>query len=89
MTTARARRFMVRNLKALADADGARRRRARLFLLDLDDNYEWNHGMNIRMGLYAVDKDDPTKRRVARSGRRLRTIARWHVLPDALVLEIT
>jgi beta-glucosidase len=30
------------------------------------DNYEWNHGMNIRMGMYAVDMNDPSKRRTAR-----------------------
>ena len=37
------------------------------FVWTLTDNYEWNHGMSIRMGLYAVDKDDPQKTRVARS----------------------
>lgn len=31
------------------------------------DNYEWNHGMGIGLGLYAVDPHDPTKRRVPRS----------------------
>lgn len=31
------------------------------------DNYEWNHGMNVKMGLYAVDPKDPSKRRQARS----------------------
>lgn len=36
------------------------------FYWTLIDNYEWNHGMDIRMGLYAVDEDDPTKARVAR-----------------------
>jgi len=38
------------------------------FYWSLMDNYEWNHGMDIRMGLYAVDRDDPTKTRTARSG---------------------
>lgn len=32
----------------------------------LMDNYEWNHGADIRLGLYAVDKDDPQKTRRAR-----------------------
>ena len=32
----------------------------------LMDNYEWNHGMTIRMGLYAVDPMDPMKQRKAR-----------------------
>jgi beta-glucosidase/6-phospho-beta-glucosidase/beta-galactosidase len=34
----------------------------------LMDNYEWSHGMGVRMGLYAVDKNDPAKVRHARSG---------------------
>jgi beta-glucosidase/6-phospho-beta-glucosidase/beta-galactosidase len=36
------------------------------FYWSLMDNYEWNHGMDVRMGLYAVDKDDPQKVRRAR-----------------------
>jgi beta-glucosidase len=36
------------------------------FYWTLTDNYEWNHGMNIRMGLYAVDANDPMKVRTAR-----------------------
>lgn len=32
----------------------------------LMDNYEWNHGMNVKMGLYAVDPNDPQKTRRAR-----------------------
>ncbi|GMV40284.1 MAG: beta-glucosidase [Myxococcales bacterium] len=38
------------------------------FYWTLLDNYEWNHGMGIRMGLFAVDPDDPVKARVARKG---------------------
>jgi beta-galactosidase len=37
------------------------------FVWTLMDNYEWNHGMSIRLGVYAVDKNDPQKTRVARS----------------------
>jgi beta-glucosidase/6-phospho-beta-glucosidase/beta-galactosidase len=37
------------------------------FYWTLMDNYEWNHGMSIRLGLYAVDKNDPTKARTART----------------------
>lgn len=36
------------------------------FYWTLMDNYEWNHGMDIRMGLYAVDPEDEAKARVAR-----------------------
>jgi beta-galactosidase len=32
----------------------------------MTDNYEWNHGMTIKLGLYAVDRDDATKARKPR-----------------------
>jgi len=38
------------------------------FYWTLMDNYEWNHGMDLRFGLYAVSKDDPEKRRTPRTG---------------------
>jgi beta-glucosidase/6-phospho-beta-glucosidase/beta-galactosidase len=36
------------------------------FYWTLMDNYEWNHGMDIRMGLYGVDPMDPSKTRLKR-----------------------
>ena len=33
----------------------------------LMDNYEWSHGMNVRMGIYGVDKTDATKARHPRA----------------------
>jgi beta-galactosidase len=59
-------RFLVQNLAAVqrAIAEGADVRG--YFYWTLMDNYEWNHGMGVRMGLYAVEASDPTKRRVAR-----------------------
>ena len=30
------------------------------------DNYEWNHGFNMRFGLFGIDPKDPTKKRTAR-----------------------
>jgi len=58
--------YLVRHLTWLSRAihDGADVRG--YFYWTLMDNYEWNHGMDIRMGLYAVDKDDPTKARKPR-----------------------
>lgn len=58
--------FLVRHLTWVSRAirDGADIRG--YFYWSLLDNYEWNHGMGMRFGLYAVDKDDPTKARVAR-----------------------
>jgi beta-glucosidase/6-phospho-beta-glucosidase/beta-galactosidase len=79
-------RFLVRNLKALGEAiqDGADVRG--YFYWTLMDNYEWNHGMNVRMGLYAVSKDDPLKIRSARQAVPIYgEIAQFRVLSDALV----
>jgi beta-glucosidase len=36
------------------------------FYWSLLDNYEWNHGMDLPTGLYAVDPHDPQKTRTAR-----------------------
>jgi beta-glucosidase/6-phospho-beta-glucosidase/beta-galactosidase len=36
------------------------------FYWTLMDNYEWNHGMTFKMGMYAVDPNDATKKRTAR-----------------------
>jgi beta-glucosidase/6-phospho-beta-glucosidase/beta-galactosidase len=37
------------------------------FYWTLMDNYEWNHGMTIKLGMYAVDPMDPQKTRKARN----------------------
>ena len=37
------------------------------FYWTLMDNYEWNHGMNIKMGMYAVDPNDAQKTRKPRN----------------------
>lgn len=61
-----AARYLVRNVSALQDAvQGGADVRGYMYWT-LTDNYEWNHGMDVRMGLYAVDKDDPTKARAPR-----------------------
>lgn len=58
--------FLVRHLTWLARAlrDGANVRG--YFYWTLMDNYEWNHGMDLRMGLYGVSNDDPGKARAPR-----------------------
>lgn len=58
------------------------------FYWTLTDNYEWNHGMNVKAGLYAVDPNDPQKKRVPRQtvdvyGR----IAQAHGVPSDLAKE--
>ncbi|MFC1889552.1 glycoside hydrolase family 1 protein [Thermodesulfobacteriota bacterium] len=37
------------------------------FYWSLFDNFEWNHGMTRPLGLYAVDPEDPLKRRIPRA----------------------
>jgi beta-glucosidase/6-phospho-beta-glucosidase/beta-galactosidase len=37
------------------------------FYWTLMDNYEWNHGMTIKLGMYAVDPMDPQKTRKPRN----------------------
>ncbi|MBL8950024.1 MAG: glycoside hydrolase family 1 protein [Myxococcaceae bacterium] len=58
--------FLVRHVTWLQRAarDGADVRG--YFYWTLIDNYEWNHGMDIRMGLWAVDPMDVTKARAKR-----------------------
>lgn len=37
------------------------------FYWSLLDNYEWNHGMNMKFGLYAIEPLDPHKKRRAKA----------------------
>jgi beta-galactosidase len=59
-------RFLVEHLQRVLRAreDGADVRG--YYYWSLVDNYEWNHGMGQRFGLFAVDPDDPAKPRTAR-----------------------
>jgi beta-galactosidase len=52
----------------------------------LMDNYEWNHGADIRLGLYAVDKNDPQKvRRARKSAPAYRRIIQARDIPADLM----
>lgn len=77
--------FLVRHLRYVKEAveDGADVRS--YFWWSLMDNYEWNHGMGQRFGLYAVDPEDPMKKRVARPiVQTYRRIIEERDLPDDL-----
>ncbi len=55
------------------------------FYWTLMDNYEWNHGTNWRMGLYAVDPADSTKARTARKSVPVyRKIIEANAIPQEL-----
>jgi len=84
----RGERFLVEHLAWVARAirDGADVRG--YFWWTLLDNYEWNHGMAIRMGLYAVDAADPSKTRVARRSVPVyRRIAEANAIPEDLLAQ--
>jgi beta-galactosidase len=58
------------------------------FFWSLTDNYEWNHGMAMRFGLYAVDSLDPKKPRTARGAvADYRAITRARDVPADLVTK--
>jgi len=79
-------RFLVRNLKAVAEAIDHGADVRGYFYWTLTDNYEWNHGMGWRMGLYAVDSDDPKKPRTPRQGASIYgQISKFGVLPNSLI----
>ncbi len=59
-------RCIVRHLTWLARAMDQGVRVDGYFYWTLMDDYEWNQGANVPMGLFAVDKYDPAKTRVPR-----------------------
>ncbi|MBX5484430.1 MAG: glycoside hydrolase family 1 protein [Myxococcaceae bacterium] len=55
------------------------------FYWTLMDNFEWNHGMDVRMGMFSVNKDDPEKKRTSRRlAEAYGRIARENRVPDDL-----
>jgi beta-glucosidase/6-phospho-beta-glucosidase/beta-galactosidase len=73
-------RFLVPHLEALTDAIDAGADVRGYHLWSLIDNYEWNHGMGLRFGAYAVD--DVTKARTMREiGSTYAEISRTRRLP--------
>jgi beta-glucosidase len=56
------------------------------FFWSLVDNFEWNHGMDMHFGLWAVDKNDVMKVRSERPAADvLRQIATARDIPDSIV----
>ncbi len=74
--------WMVETLRAVRDAIGAGVEIEGYFAWSLIDNYEWNHGMQLRFGMYRVEPNDPTKQRVLRPwGQAFADISRTRTLP--------
>jgi beta-glucosidase/6-phospho-beta-glucosidase/beta-galactosidase len=72
-------RWLLRAIKDGADVRG-------YFYWTLVDNVEWNHGMQLKFGLYAVDSNDPQKKRTPRRGATVyASIAGSGTLPKELV----
>jgi beta-galactosidase len=58
------------------------------FAWTLIDNYEWNHGMEMKFGLWGIDPTDQTKARFERPGvETLRQIIDAGRVPDDLVTK--
>lgn len=50
------------------------------------DNFEWNHGMDMKLGLYEVKPDDPTKARIPRNSATIFSqISQLKALPKKAV----
>jgi beta-glucosidase/6-phospho-beta-glucosidase/beta-galactosidase len=58
--------WLVRTLRATRQAIDEGVPVEGYFYWSLMDNYEWNHGMTVQLGLYGVDPNDPVKARHAR-----------------------
>jgi beta-glucosidase/6-phospho-beta-glucosidase/beta-galactosidase len=76
--------FLVRHLSWLSRAirDGADVRG--YFYWTLMDNFEWNHGMGFRFGLYAVDESVDKRRTPRQSVAVYRQITEARAIPAAL-----
>ena len=82
----RGTQFMVEHLTYLSHAISEGAPVQGYFWWSLMDNFEWNHGMTIRMGLYAVSATDPAKIRTARqSVATYGRIAQGNALPADLM----
>ena len=76
--------IIVRNLQWMLEAiaDGVDLRG--YFYWSFMDNIEWNHGMDVRLGLYSVDPTDPAKTRRPRD-----TVAPYSQICRAKAIETT
>lgn len=81
-------RILVEHLTWLARAlrDGADVRG--YFFWSLIDNYEWNHGLSLRFGLFGLEQGDVTKKRIPRAAvETFSEISGAMAVPDALAAK--
>ncbi len=75
-------RFVVQNLDAVQRSIARGIDVRGYFYWTFMDNFEWNHGMTWKMGMYAMDGTDPNKTRVLRpAGTLYKTIATTNQIP--------
>jgi beta-glucosidase len=83
-----ASRYLVQHLQWLNRAidDGVDVRG--YFYWSLMDNYEWNHGMDMRFGMYGIDENDPKKtRRPRKTVATFAAITKARAVPPDLAKE--
>jgi len=80
-------RFLIEHLQQITRAVNTDEIDVRgYFWWSLIDNYEWNHGMALRFGLYEVPPDDPMKPRILRPfASEFSRIAEAGAIPSDLI----
>jgi beta-glucosidase/6-phospho-beta-glucosidase/beta-galactosidase len=78
-------RYLVQHLSEVARARAEGAQVEGYFYWTLVDNYEWNHGMDMRFGLFSLSQGARTKTRTARPAADVyRQIAEAGAIPAAL-----
>lgn len=80
-------RYLAGHVKAAQDALGRGAKLRGYFYWTLVDNYEWNHGMQMRFGLFALGEDAQKTRTPRRAATTFRRITDERRVPPELVSE--
>lgn len=80
-------RYLAGHVKAAQEALGKGARLRGYFYWTLVDNYEWNHGMQMRFGLFALGEDAQKTRTPRPAAATFRRITQQRRVPPELVME--